>query len=654
MKLEITKIVGTSTEQGWSQTHTFIPEEPEKLKKRGQLLAVIRLSGLKEEIEMVTFGRELISRIHEEYYGQLEERPFYQLKKAVEKVWIEAAREVSVEIVAGSLVDNALFVAIGGKGRVILQRNGEIFTILEGGWMAGVGGEDQSTVRTASGYLQEGDMFVMGTAGFFEALSEGAIKAALETGSADEAAEILTSMIHGGSESGLAAAILAKSKEERCNEEREVITVSEVVEEKKQGKVKELARRLVERVKRFIQSLFSLRSNISWRLEGLQRRTVGAYPAKGWGAVYSREKIEHSKKTLFTVGVVLLLLLGISLIFGNKQRVHLAKEKRVKVLIEEIRNKKTEGEAIVEFNRVGAKEILFKAQDLIHQLEGEKVSSKEFSELKDEVEKLLAIVVREHEVSPKMLFDLELIKEGASSGDTSFSEGKLIALDKRNSAIYFLGTEDGKSGIIGGKSLSNVYQIAVGGSKVFVAARDGIFELVGSGLSERKQNLVVKADKEWSEPADFQIFGGSFYLLEKTGIWQYPATEGGFETKRNWLKQETDLSTGVSMVIDGSVWIGQSEGTILKFTRGLKDKFNISGLDKPFSAEIALYTDADLKNLYVLDKTNSRIVVLDKSGKYDSQYHLEGVKAASGLAVSEKEKKIFVFEGGKIYEIETK
>jgi hypothetical protein len=106
------------------------------------------------------------------------------------------------------------------------------------------------------------------------------------------------------------------------------------------------------------------------------------------------------------------------------------------------------------------------------------------------------------------------------------------------------------------------------------------------------------------------------------------------------------------MTIDGALWILKSEGTILKYIRGVKEAFGVAGLSKPFSGPVAAWTDSDQEHLYVLDKGNSRVVVLAKSGEYDSEYVWEGITDVSGILVREKEKKIFLLAGSKIYEIE--
>ena len=105
------------------------------------------------------------------------------------------------------------------------------------------------------------------------------------------------------------------------------------------------------------------------------------------------------------------------------------------------------------------------------------------------------------------------------------------------------------------------------------------------------------------------------------------------------------------MTIDGSIWIIESNGTVLKLTKGKADSFNVSGLDKPFTSPTKIFTKNDFNNVYILDNGNGRIVVLTKDGTYKEQYQATVIKNAKDFEVNESGKKIFILSGGKIYEI---
>jgi len=601
MKLEIVKIVGSSLGKGWSQVHTFLPEEKEKLNSRGEFLAVISLTGLSPGLEIASAGRELISRLHEEYYGSLEESPFIQLRKAVERVFQEAGTEARVEIVAGCLLENVLYLAVAGGGRIVLWRQGKIATILQGS-------PEESWAKTASGYIGVGDIFLLGTKRFFEVVPEGTMKAALESGSAQQTGEILAPVVL-GKEEGLAAAVIAETEEEKGP-----VEIEEAEKEKEIRKIRgKVIKELLLKVKQKI----------------------------------TEKPSEKPKKSFFTVALLLFLILGVSMVFGAKERKRQAQEEKIKVVLEQVKAKKEEGEAIISLNPAKAIGILKEAKELLRQIEKEKIPSLQLDKLKQELEVSLNSVLREYEVETKLFFDLELIKKGAMGGDFVIFGDKLVILDNQNLAVYSLGIVDKKSTILaGGEKITGASQLATFGSKVFVLGDEGIYQISGSSLS-----MVIKKDRDWQGIRDLETFDGNLYLLDKKGIWFYPKAETGFGEKRSWLKEEVDFSNAVGMAIDGAIWVLKSNGVIEKYLRGSKDVFGIRGLDKEFLSPFGLYTSPEEKQLYVLDKENSRIVVLDKTGEYYSQYKNSQIAYAQSLVVSEKESKIFLLQGSKIYEI---
>jgi hypothetical protein len=275
------------------------------------------------------------------------------------------------------------------------------------------------------------------------------------------------------------------------------------------------------------------------------------------------------------------------------------------------------------------------------------------AEFRQELEASLSKVLREYRVEPKVWFDLELIKDEALGDDWDISGEQIIVLDKGKSSIYSLSIPDKKSAILaGGEDLGGSTKMIVSGEEIYVLTEKGIKEIK---LKVKSSKLKIEKDKEWGEIADMASFGGSLYLLDKKGeIWKYPAVEGGFGTKQKWLNQTANFSDVVSLVIDGAVWILKSEGTILKYIRGVKEAFGVAGLSKPFFNPVAVWTDSDQEHLYVLDKGNSRVVVLAKSGEYNSEYVFGEIPEVSEIVVAEKEKKLFLLAGSKIYEIELK
>ena len=136
-------------------------------------------------------------------------------------------------------------------------------------------------------------------------------------------------------------------------------------------------------------------------------------------------------------------------------------------------------------------------------------------------------------------------------------------------------------------------------------------------------------------------------------------TDAGYGGRQEWIAKTEDkasLDQSLNMAIDGSVWTSQIsnlKSQISKYTRGVKDNFEISGLDHDMGEGAVIYTDEDTLKLYVLDKVNKRVVVLAKTGEYEGQYTAEQLGEGKDLAVDEKTGKIYVTSGSKIWMIKT-
>ena len=122
LRIESAKVTAAPGASGWAQVHEFIPEDAERKSARGQLIAVIATDKVEEGIGTITSGREIISRLHEEYYGPTEGKPFDLLRNSMQKV-ADGFGEGwgNVEIAACVFVGGVIF---GRSGGVDLQGRG--------------------------------------------------------------------------------------------------------------------------------------------------------------------------------------------------------------------------------------------------------------------------------------------------------------------------------------------------------------------------------------------------------------------------------------------------------------------------------------------------------------------------------------------------
>lgn len=620
LTVRVAKIVGSPTTNFWSQVHTFFPEDVQKSKLRGIFLGVLSFSGRGEGVEAVSVGREILSRLHEEYYGELETPAMEKLEQAISKVTLEFSKEgqspapdgagQGLEIVAGAVLGDILYLVSFGFGQAWIKRGNLMQKVLEG----------KKEVETASGFLKDGDFLVLGTGSFFDFLPQGVLRAALENETPQEAVEVLVPVIHGKEDASRACALIGKFQE------------SQEIEETQKQRIG-------------LANLNSLLVLIKSKLPAFRLEEI---------RIRDRSQEIKRKKVIFTIALILIFLLAVSIVFGTGRRNILDKENRFNTLYPQARKDLEEGKALVTLNPTQARELIFRAKGLLSELENLKIQNEKTFKLKQEIEEALGLVVKEHKFLQLATFsDLGLFREGGRGEFLSLCGSFISVLDPRENIVFGVDIERKSGEILGGESLSGSRLVVCYGDYVFILGEKGIARI---GIKNKKSEIKIKPEENWKEAKAMKAFAGNLYLLDTLEIWRYQATEEGFGSRQKWFGENVkpNLSSVISMAIDGSIWVLRQDGKILKFTQGTPSAFGIAGLDKPFLEPKVIYTDADAKNLYILDKGEKRIVVLTKGGEYQAQYIWEGISGVSDMVVSEGAKKILLLSENKIYEIELK
>ncbi len=636
-ELSVAKIVGSSDEKRWVQVHTFFPDDKEKKKKRGILLAVLTLKDLEEEeVEVVEVGREVIARLHEEYYGNLEGNAFFGLKRAVGKL----REEVKIEILAGAVIlgeeERVLYLVTEGEGRVMIQRGEALGEVLRG---------KKGEVKTASGYLEEGDLIVLGNGGFFKIVGGGVLKGFLGGGSVEEIVDELAPVIHGRREGVGAAALICQVTDGR--REKKTEGVGEARTEKRMDEEREGGKK-----SRFLDGVLFLTQKIEGGLE-----TLLSFFSKKRGVYIRGERGRKAKRTVMTVAVLMMGLLLMSVFFGLKRKGVQEGRGSWEEFRVQIEEQIGQAESLVELNPTRSKEL---AEEVWEELKvwdskaGESQEAQEIKLLMERVGELLKRASKKYEIeSADVFLDLNLIRKDTQGARIGLYKSQAVILDKNSEVILGVNIDKKQGKILGGR-LGEVNFASVFLGKAFYPKESQIFWIdLSSGVASKAGEIsegVGRID-------DFVAYAGNVYVLdgEEGQIWKLPGIEGGIGAARGYLAKSFDeLSSGISMAIDGSIWVLTREGLVYKFIQNRRERFVIVDLDEDFGDPVALYTDDDCEKLYVLDKEKTRVVIIGKDGRFEGQYVWSGIAGVDDMVASEKEGKILLLSGSKLFEIELK
>jgi len=618
------KLTGNPGPSGWTQIHEFLSENEEKKAKRGRLFAVVSTKLIKEGVDSVVAGRELLSRFHEEYFGNLDSSPFIALKSSLEKVINEFSGQwqEKVEIAAAAVLDNVVYTAAGGGSSVDIFREGSLAKILLSG---------QKEVVSASGYPKEGDLLVLGTSSFFKAFGEGTLKASLEGPNLEAFAEALAPATHAREDEGSIGAVVIKFSVEAKPEiiDKEPVRLKEEI----LGKLKERA-------------AFFLKKSV-----GTIKKIGIKFPER---KIYVREEFKEdvtvgSKKTTFTVGFLLLILLLISIGFGIKQKNIKKLKSQYEPKLIQAQQEFDESYGLVNVDKKRSRELFLSSQSKVNELLVGKITDKRLLTLEEKIKETEGVFLGIYNEETELFMDLSLISSGFKGSLLVFSGGNLYVLDRDGGKVARVKTDTKKTEIVAGpEQLKDISQITAYEDNVYGLSADGIYL-----LTEKKEKII---EKDWEGDISLFAYAGNIYLLNKTNltITRFPAVEGGFAKGQSWLAPGINLSFAgvISTTIDGSIWLLFEPFKILKLSQGSPQSFKIDEVPGGLTRIDIIYSNEATSGIYLLDKNNKRIITLSKEGSYQALYSSEKIGETVDFVVSEDNKTIILLMGDKLHSIE--
>jgi hypothetical protein len=609
MKPAVASVVGPTTEKHWGQV-LMLPQAYGVVEVKdddgiARQIGVRALSILGEELTRGTVSLD-------------------RLRQITQKAANEGVETVLVLVPVGNIV----YIALHGDGVVYVRRGNSLSKLLD----------SQSAI---SGETKVGDTFIVASKEFTNVLTHEEIGTLFDHLTPTEVAEKMTLMLHAkvGGE-GSAALIYQASG----FVEPDSYTEEPVVEESSGAPTKLSV--LMDKIKGFFRPI-------------VQRVHLRRFV---------RTIKEHPKKRIAFITITLGILFALSVTVGVIKQTSKAKNERVVSVLTQAQHAFDEGVALLDLNPIKGRERLTEAKNALESLvvsvpkrtkEGRQIDL-----LSKQIDEYLKQSLHSEQISLQLFYDVSLLKKGSTIGAFGLSGTTLALMDTTLGAVYQLDIISKKAQIIaGGESFKGALYVGIYGDKQYVLADLGIHEVrVGD---KQMQAAIIKKSSDWGTIGSLVIFGGNIYLLdtEKGRIWKYVATEKaapgggqGFSDLREYLNPDTlpNLSHATSMAIDGSVWVGTSTGTIMRFAQGQEQTYIPKGIDTPLGSHLVVYTNDELKNLYVLDNQNKRVVLLDKEGMYLAQYVWADALTPSSLVVSEEYERILLLSDGKLYSIELK
>lgn len=617
------KLTGTPGVDGWSQVYEFIPQDLEKIGLRGSLFVVISTNHGEDGIDTITAGRELLTRFHEEYYGNTQAKPFNSLRDATQKV-ADEFRSIwgDVEIVSAAVVNKIVYSTAVGGGGVMILRNGILGKILES--------NDQQVI-SASGFPQIGDSILLATKAFFEKIPLGMIKAGLSAQTAKDSVEIFGPAVLGVQNSGNLGAIVIKFYDDL------LVTPGEITDQK-EDQTREMVK---DKIK--LPTIGELQNKIKSFFSNRPKRNI--YIKTG-----SLEEVSsQSKKMTLTVGAILLILLIVSIGFGIRQKKINDLKSKYQGILGQAQEEVDQAISLASVSGEKSRELFASSEEKLKQIENLNVKDPEIKALRKKIEDSRAAILGEFKQTPEMFLDLTLLSSGFKGDSVCYSGGTVYVFDKTGQRVVSVNVSTKKSKVVAGPGvLNSAANIACYEGKVFASESDGVYEIDSS-----KSKVI---DKTWSGEILISAFAGNMYILDKSGnqIYRYFGSSSGFGEKQNWLatSANANFSDVKQITIDGTIYVLYPNSKVLKYSQGSPQSFSVKSVFPEIGNIDAIYSNPDDQNIYLLDRAGKRVVVTDKNGVYKSQYADPQIETAAAIVASEGDGKIILLTGDKLYSIE--
>jgi hypothetical protein len=148
-------------------------------------------------------------------------------------------------------------------------------------------------------------------------------------------------------------------------------------------------------------------------------------------------------------------------------------------------------------------------------------------------------------------------------------------------------------------------------------------------------------------------FGNNVYMLTGSGkVLKYINLD--FSKTSTWMNKGSDFGVNfLSLAIDGSVYVLEKAGIIHKYTLGEMDVDYLITVQGMAESGDKIVTRADFKNLYLMSKSQNKIIVFNKESRIQTRV-IENTdwKELKNISITPDEKTIYLLDGLKVYKID--
>ncbi len=381
----------------------------------------------------------------------------------------------------------------------------------------------------------------------------------------------------------------------------------------------------------------------SWR-SGLQNitRSVGSLPP-------------ISKA--ITLGLVVTTLLFVStLSYRHFYQQSVAKKEKITNLISAIQDKKEAAEASLAYeDKAKATILLNEGLALVRILKETDPKHESLPTVESELQTVFKTLRGEREVTSELVTDLSVVNATSQPNHLTGYGATVLAFGPNDQNWYFINTNNQEVIARQHEAMNQLVAAAADPEGTAIALRSASGEV---GILDTTTQTLTK--KTISFPTNnptletMALYNETLYTIDGTNkkMYRHNATQSGFDQGTSWSKSgEGRLNGAVSMGIDGDVYVLKNNGEVRKWYRGDEQGFSLAPVEPALTSAQAMVVPNESNQLFILDSTNKRVLIFDKSGGFREQLVSQSWTNPTGLWLDKTAKTLFILNGQLVYKV---
>jgi hypothetical protein len=358
--------------------------------------------------------------------------------------------------------------------------------------------------------------------------------------------------------------------------------------------------------------------------------------------IYRLKNLNKKHRTLGIAFIVLIIVfIGSLFVISQNKKVKVAKE-NFQEKITAVEDKINSAEAALIYqDEEAAANSLTEARSLLAAIPQEKEEHVQiYNELDEKIRITLDEIYHIYQIEPSLIVDLNQLNSDGNVIELIKNQDNLFALTD-NDLLYRINTNEksytqlsSEANYIQAKNWDDDNLIFLNEENKFAT-----YNIPENTFSLKPTDFSAYTPEVWN------IYTDKIYLVdkEKKQILKLSRPLSEAPQIANWFKDDPLLLENInSLLIDGDIWLTSTDGKIYRMFKGRNQNFTIKDLNKDLGTDIEMYTETDWQKLYILDKQNSRLILLTKGGSVEKQLKNEKFSKCTDLNINNNQTKAWL------------